>query len=191
MEYGTPVKIPDGRYFLKVSAKGDARVFHQVNNVPVESPLTKETRQVNLKVPSKTLFENIDNELLSQAEVSKLEWFGKDVSADTIRSAYQASLSADGELSASLASIKGKVVTTFFDAQKNPIEEISGACDFLLELAGLWFLKRSFGPIWRVVQVRQRAAPKPKTKGYPVEFQFADEPEAEAEEDDDPTDYLD
>jgi hypothetical protein len=190
MEYGTPVKIPDGRYFLKVSAKGDGRVFHQVNNVQVDGTLTKETRQVNLRVPSKTLFENIDNELLSQAEVSKLEWFGKDVSAETIRSAYQASLSTDGELSASLAAIKGKVVTTFFDVQKNPVEEISGACDFLFELAGLWFLKRSFGPIWRVVQVRQRSAPKPKTKGYPVEFQFADEPEPEAEEDD-PTDYLD
>jgi len=191
MEYGTPVKIPDGRYFLKVSAKGDARVFHQVNNVQVDGTMTKETRQVNLRIPSKTLFENIDNELLSQAEVSKLEWFGKDVSAETIRSAYQASLSIDGELSAALASFKGQVVTTFFDDQKNPIKEISGACDFLFELAGLWFLKRSFGPIWRVVQVRQRPAPKPKTKGYPVEFQFADEPEPEAEEDDDPTDYLD
>ena len=190
MEYGTPVKNPDGRYFLKVSAKGDARVFHQVNNVVVDTPLTKETRQVNLRIPSKTLFESIDNELLSQAEVSKLEWFGKDVSTDTIRSAYQASLSADGELSAALASIKGNVVTTFFDAQKNPIEQISGPCDFLFELAGLWFLKRSFGPIWRVVQVRQRPAPKPKTKGYPVEFQFADEPEPE-DEDDDPADYLD
>jgi hypothetical protein len=190
MEYGTPVKSPDGRYFLKVSAKGGARVFHQVNNVQVDGTMTKETRPVNLKMPSKTLFESIDNELLSQAEVSKLEWFGKDVSAETIRSAYQASLSADGDLSASLASIKGNVVTSFFDAQKNPIEEISGACDFLFELAGLWFLKRSFGPIWRVVQVRQRPAPKPKTKGYPVEFQFADEPEPEAEEDD-PADYLD
>ena len=189
MEYGTPVKIPDGRYFLKVSAKGDARVFHQVNNVQVDGTLTKETRQVNLKMPSKTLFESIDNELLSQAEVSKLEWFGKDVSADTIRSAYQASLSVDGELSASLASIKGNVVTTFFDAQKNPIQQISGPCDFLFELAGLWFLKRSFGPIWRVVQVRQRPAPKPKTTRYPVEFQFSDEPEAD--EEDDPTDYLD
>jgi hypothetical protein len=189
MDYGTPVKIPDGRYFLKVSAKDDARVFHQVNNVSVDTLITKETRQVNLKVPSKTLFESIDNELLSQAEVSKLEWFGKDVSSDTIRAAYQASLSADGELSATLASIKGQVVTTFFDAQKNQINEISGACDFLFELAGLWFLKRSFGPIWRVVQVRQRPIPKPKTKGYPVEFHFADEPEAEDE--DDPVDYLD
>jgi len=190
MEYGTPVKIPDGRYFLKVSAKNDARVFHQLNNIQVDGTLSKETRQVNLRIPSKTLFENIDNELLSQAEVSKLEWFGKDVSTETIRSAYQASLSADGELSATLASIKGQVVTTFFDAQKNPIDQISGPCDFLFELAGLWFLKRSFGPIWRVVQVRQRPAPKPKTKGYPVDFQFSDEPEAEAE-DDDPADYLD
>lgn len=190
MQYGTPVKIPDGRYFLKVSEKGDGRVFHQVNNIHVDGILTKDGRQVNLKVPSKTLFETIDNELLSQAEVSKIEWFGKDISTDTIRNAYQASVSVDGDLSASLASIKGQVVTTFFDAQKNPIDEITGECDFLFELAGLWFLKRSFGPIWRVVQARQRPAPKPKTKGYPVEFQFADEPEPEGEEDD-PTDYLD
>jgi hypothetical protein len=187
MEYGTPVKIPDGRYFLKVTGKGGDRVFHQVNNIPVDGTITKESRQVTLKVPSKTLFEGIDNELLSQAEVSKLEWFGKDISAETIRSAYQASLSVDGELTASLAAIKGQVVATFFDAQKNPIDDISGACDFLFELAGLWFLKRSFGPIWRVVQVRQRAGPKPKK--YPIEFQFTDEPEAE--EEDDPTDYLD
>jgi hypothetical protein len=186
MEYGTPVKIPDGRYFLKVT-KGGERVFHQVNNITINGNITKENRQVTLKVPSKTLFESIDNELTSQAEVSKLEWFGKDVSADTIRSAYQSSLSADGDLTASLATIKSQVVTTFFDSQKNPIEEISGACDFLFELAGLWFLKRSFGPIWRVVQVRQR--PEPKAKKYPSEFQFTDEPDVE--EEDDPSDYLD
>ena len=190
MEYGKPVKIPDGRYFLKVSEKG-TRVFRQVNDIQVDETLTKQTRHVSLKVSSKNLFESIDNELLSQAEVNKLEWFGKDVSNDTIRSAYQTSLSADGELSATLASVKGKAVTTFFDSQKNSIEEISGACDFLLELAGLWFLKRSFGPIWRVVQVRQRTAPKPKTTKYPVEFQFTDEPEQDDECDDDPTDYLD
>jgi hypothetical protein len=57
----------------------------------------------------------------------------------------------------------------------------------MFELSGLWFLKKSFGPIWRVVQVRvrsgvQRAAPT-------REYLFTDEVEAEVE--DDPSDYLD
>lgn len=187
MDYGKPVKIPDGRYFLKVT-NGSDRVFHQVNNISVDVPLRKDqTGSFGFMVPSKTLFENIDNELLSQAEVKKQEWFGKDVSAETIKNAFQASLNSGGELSASFATVKGKVVTTFFDAQKASIDEISGQCDFLFELAGLWFLKRSFGPIWKIVQVRQRPGAKPKTM-YPQDFRFADDPE---EEDDDPTDYLD
>ena len=56
-----------------------------------------------------------------------------------------------------------------------------------LELAGMWFLKKSFGPIWRVVQVRVRAAPK--APEIPKEYLFSDEPEEP--EDEDPADYLD
>ena len=186
MDYGKPVKIPDGRYFLKVTNNGN-RVFHQVNNIAVDVPLRKDqVGSFGFTVPSKTLFENIDNELLSQAEVKKQEWFGKEISPETIKNAFQASLNSGGELSASFATVKGQVVTTFFDSQKNSIDEISGQCDFLFELAGLWFLKRSFGPIWKIVQIRQRPGAKPKT--YPVEFKFTDDPE---EDDDDPTDYLD
>jgi hypothetical protein len=186
MDYGKPVKIPDGRYFLKVTNGGD-RVFHQVNNISVDVPLRKDmTGTFGFTVPSKTLFEDIDNELLSQAEVKKQEWFGKEISAETIKNAYQASLNSSGELSASFATVKGSVATTFFDSSKNPIDEISGNCDFLFELAGLWFLKRSFGPIWKIVQIRQRPGPKPKT--YPSDFRFTDDPE---DEDEDPNDYLD
>ena len=32
MEYSQPIKIPDGRYYLKVS-KGGERVFYQLNKV--------------------------------------------------------------------------------------------------------------------------------------------------------------
>jgi len=186
MEYAKPVKIPDGRYFLKLSKDG-GRIFHQVNNVMIPETVTKDTRQLQLTMPSKTLFESIDNELVGQAEVQKLEWFGKELSDETIRSAYQTSLSPDSILSVSLATVKGATVSTFYDVDKKLIDEVSGNCDILIELAGLWFLKRSFGPIWRLVQIRQRPAQKSKVSKYPVDFQFVEEPE----EEEDPTDYLD
>ena len=190
MDYSKPVKIPDGRYFLKVTQKGE-RVFHQVNNVNVPDGMKRDVKTTTLVPSVKNLFDDIDNEFVSQAEVQKLEWFGKEISNETIRSAYQQSLTPDGSLSLSLATVKGEVVTTLYNAQKELVEEIpaGSTCDVLLELAGLWFLKRSFGPIWRLVQARVRPGPRPKVHAYPTELKIqTDEPEEEVE---DPTDYLD
>ncbi len=192
MDYSKPVKIPDGRYFLKVSQKGE-RIFHQVNNVTVQENLSREVKTVTLVPSAKNLFESIDNEFVSQAEVQKLEWFGKEISSETIRSAYQQSLSPDGSISLSLATIKGDVMTTLYTAQKELTETIpaGSSCDVLLELAGLWFLKRSFGPIWRLVQARVRPGPRTKAPVYPTELKIQpDDPESE-EVEEDPTDYLD
>jgi hypothetical protein len=97
----------------------------------------------------------------------------------------------DGVLGASLATVKGQVATLAFDTRKNPVElqdiQPETSCDVVLELSGLWFLKKSFGPIWRILQVRVRAPPK--TPELPKEYLFSDEPVDQ--EDDDPADYLD
>ena len=81
--------------------------------------------------------------------------------------------------------------TVAFDTRKNSVDlqdiKEGTKVDALIELSGLWFLKKSFGPIWRILQVRVRAAPK--APEIPKEYLFADEvEEAEA---DDPADYLD
>jgi hypothetical protein len=181
MEYGKPQKLPDGRYFLKING---AR--HQVNGAILQDPLS--SKSVNIQISDSKLFSTLDSELLNQARESRVEWFGKELSDETISNAFQESLT-DGVLSASMAVVKGQVVTTAFDTQKNPIElqEVASGskCDLLLELSGLWFLKKSFGPVWRVVQVRVRGgAQKPS---FPKEYLFTDE----VEDDDDPADYLD
>jgi hypothetical protein len=62
------------------------------------------------------------------------------------------------------------------------------ARDLLVELAGLWFLKKSFGAVWRVVQARVRAAPK--ARSFPTQYMFEDEVE-DAPAEDDPADYID
>ena len=185
MEYASPQKLPDGRYFLKMSTGGSA-VRHQVNGLVLQDSL--DGRHPNFKVEDENIFQTIDQEILTRAKDSKQEWFGKELSDETITNAFQESVT-DGVLGASLASVKGQVTTTAFDTQKTAIElqdvKSESKCDVMLELAGLWFLKKSFGPIWRVLQVRVRggAVPLPP-KGY----MFTDEPEDDEE---DPADFLD
>ena len=181
MEYGKPQKLPDGRYFLKISG-----AQHQVNGVVLQDPLV--AKSINLKLADQTLFDGIDTEILTKAKELKQEWFGKELSDETITNAYQESVT-DGVLGASLATVKGSVVTLAFDRQKNPIDlqEIKkdAQCDFVIELSGLWFLKKSFGPIWRVVQVRARTGPA--APEFPKDYLFTDDPA----EEEDPADYVD
>jgi Family of unknown function (DUF5871) len=181
MEYGAPQKLPDGRYFLRISG-----AQHQVNGLVLQDSL--ESKTVNFKVPEDLeLFKKIDEELLTQAKASKVAWFGKELSDETITNAFQESVT-DGVLGASLATVKGQVTTTVFDTQKNTVErqdvKVDAKCDVVFELAGLWFLKKSFGPIWRVLQVRVRSGTKAPV---PKDYMFTDSPEDE----EDPADFLD
>jgi Family of unknown function (DUF5871) len=183
MEYATPQKLPDGRYFLKISGQRK-----QLNNVTLQDDLT--TKNLNLKIQDDQVdfFKGIDEEILAQAKKSKTDWFGKELSDETIENAYQESIT-DGLVGASLATVKGEFITLAFDRQRNAIELASvkkdTQCDVVLELSGLWFLKKSFGPIWRVLQVRVRGAPK--APEFAKEYLFEDDPA----EEDDPADYLD
>ena len=179
MKYGTPSKLPDGRYFLKVTDDSDGRVFHQVNSVQYTPG---ENYQVNLKVTDVDFFSALDEQILAQAKESKQSWFGKEVSDETVLSAYQKSVNPDGVLEATLATVKGEVVTTAYDSQKNTIELPTAAqkVDLWLELTGLVFSKRSFEPVWKVIQVRTKTT----ANKFPREYMFKDDPE------DDPMDLL-
>ena len=183
MEYGSPQKLPNGRYFLKIGP-----VRHQVNGLILQDSL--DTKTVTFQVKDSSLFTGIDAEILSKAKECKAEWFRKEnLSDEFICSAYQESVT-DGILDASLMTVKGQVRTIAFDSQKNPVElqavSSGSTCDAMLELSGIWFLKKSFGPIWRIVQVRTRAVVKEPARTY----LFTDDP-VEEQETDDPSDYID
>jgi predicted RNA-binding protein with PUA domain len=149
-----------------------------VNNVK----LATEGNQVTITVPSDvTLFSDIDEQIITQAKESKVLWFGKEIADETVVAAYQKSLNPEHELSASLVTIKGEVVTVFYDTQKARVDLIqSGSVDVLLELSGLVFTKRAFEPVWKVVQGRVKAPQKPK---FPREYLFKDDPAEEEEPD--------
>ena len=186
MEFGAPVKLPDGRRFLKISG-----CMIQLNGVTVQEGLSAANPTIAVPEGLHPKISALDEEVLTKAKADKMAWFGADLKDETIQGAFQSSLT-DGTLSASLARVKGAVVTKAFDSQKNAIElEAVGEgaqCDLLVELAGLWFLKKSFGAVWRVIQARVRAAPKGPS--FPTQYMFEDEVEEEAAEDD-PADYID
>lgn len=174
MLFGAPTKLQDGRYFLKITSDNGSRVIHQVNGVTMSG-------QVTLNVPGhKDFFSGIDEEILTQAKASKVEWFGKEISDETVTSAYQKSVNPEGELSASFATIKGQIVTTAYDTQKNSIDvstiDATTTVDVFLELVGLVFTKRAFEPVWKLIQVRVKGQPKSR---FPREYMFADDEEEE------------
>lgn len=186
MEFGVPQKLPDGRRFLKVSG-----CVIQLNGAKIQEGLA--APNITLDVPE-SLHEKIsaiDEAVVAKAKEAKLEWFGADLKDETIQGAYQTSLT-DGSISAGLAKVRGEVVTKVFDSKKQEVELASVGentqCDVIVELAGLWFLKKSFGAVWRIVQARVRAAPAPPA--FPTQYMFEDEIVDEQAEDD-PKDYID
>ena len=53
-------------------------------------------------------------------------------------------------------------------------------CDVMLEFTGISFTKKTFSPVWRIIQSRLKVAPKKK---YHEEYLFQDEPVELSDED--------
>ena len=196
MNYGTPKKLPDGRYYLKVSPSSDVqgRVMVQLNKVKL---LTKfdESDEVTIELSQASVdrISSIDAENLGAAKQNSEVWFGKLMAEQTLDAAYTKSVQAGGRLNVPKATVKGSVVTKVYShdrtVSESSILEADTVCDVILEFSGIWFMKKTFGAIWRIAQVRMLSPPK---KVYPDEYLFQDADEAEAggdaEENDD--DYI-
>jgi hypothetical protein len=177
MEYGNIIKVPDGRYYLKISG-GKTRV--QLSRLNV-SDFTQ--KPIVLKLTPKQIesIKALEEQIMKQASLSSKEWFGREISDPTLIKAFQSSISPDGTMDVSLLTSGGRVRTTFWDnaKQAKDIGSEWNTVDLILELTGVWFLKKSYGPIFKVLQV------KDSSRLPQHEYLFEDY------EDDDPTDYID
>lgn len=189
MLYGTPKKIPDGRYYLKCTGEdGTSRVMVQLNNVVMSS---SEDSSVLLELPNTSKIDSVDAENLEAAKANSTEWFGKELNEKTLETAYQSSLK-NNTMNINKATVSGQVVTKFYNHDKTLIEDLTileGSevrCDVMLEFSGLWFMKKTYGPIWRLAQVKLKAPPK---KVYPEECLFEDQEDVETPEEQD-GDYI-
>ena len=180
--YGTPKKLQDGRYYVKVSKEpSDSRVMIQLNKVKIltqfdaSDDVTLELNQAALEKIS-----GVDSNNIAAAKLNCQSWFGKVLADQTLETAYNKSIQ-----DASMNTTKAKGLKIFAH-DKTAVEagevQTGVTCDIILEFAGIWFLKKTFGPVWRLAQVRLLAPPK---KLYLDEYLFQDDEVVDADEDDD------
>jgi hypothetical protein len=177
MEFSAPVKVPDGRYYLKVTK--DNRIL--LNNVKADSFVSKPV-SISLEEPQAQKVKDMEDVIMTKAKENAVEWFGRDVHVATIQKAFQSSVSLDNKFEVSLSTKKGEVTTAFWGPGKTLMAidaDWSGGSDIIVELSGVWFLKKSFGPIFKILQVKSAVNKRQ------VEYLFPEEPVEDDE------DYLD
>ena len=170
MLYNAPAKGEDGLYFVKVLNDTKRKCFVQLNGVKITDvsgdivmDLTSDSNTAKIQA--------IDEQNLAAAVENAETWFGKKLSDKVVEGAYTASV-ADGQVTGERI-----YVTKVFNAEQGEVDfetvQPGKTCDVILEFAGLWFAKKSFGSSWNVVQVRVH--PDPILDTYPEECAFVDD----------------
>lgn len=191
MIFGKPKKLPDGRYYLKVTKDDESRVMYQLNKTKLVTKFDdSENVTLELTESAASTVSKVDDEILAAAKENCLDWFGKNLAEKTLDTAFSKSVK-DNVMNVGKATVKGQVLTKVFNSVTKEAVETSAlqsdtVCDVMLEFSGVWFMKKTFGPIWRIAQARILAPPK---KLYPDEYLFQDSEEAEEQSEED-TDYI-
>ena len=161
LNFNQPKKTPDGRYYVKVSSE----VLVQLDSVTLLSPFA-EGDSVTLGLNEKSLEElrKYDACVLQAAREKSTLWFQREVQEKTLDTAYTRSFK-DTTMNASKVLKSGKLMTTAYDHKHEKMDPNSltenTQCDVILEFSGVWFAKKTFGPSWRVVQVRTKPPRRP------------------------------
>jgi hypothetical protein len=170
MLYNAPAKGDDGLYFVKALNDTKRKCLVQLNGVKVidvsgDMVLDLATENNLNKIGA------IDTLNLEAAQKNCETWFGKQLTEKVIQGAYTPSV-ADGQITGECIE-----VTKVFNTQQEQVDleiiQPGKVCDVILEFAGLWFAKKSFGSSWNIVQVRVH--PDPILDTYPEEYAFVDE----------------
>lgn len=157
MQYTVPEKLSDGRYYVKLSEPYTVTL----TNVT----LGESSGEMIVRGSSVSKISDVDHQLIEDAAKNSEVWFNKIVSKDTICTYFQSALEDQETLTVSPnTNNRGKVNIGFFGENKEPLStppEPGTVCNVLVQLDGLWFLRRSFGPVWKIVQVRVKKQVQP------------------------------
>lgn len=163
--YEDPVKLQDGRYFVKASTNGSP-VFVTVNNAKANTPTPWNPDSdilLSLSSADVNTVKRWDSVFVKDATENSAKWFQREIGEDVISSYYQSALDESTvEVQADLDK-KGRVNVSFFDHANNIVDQFdsSNPCRMLLKFDGLWFLRKTFGPVWKVVQCKMRKVSEP------------------------------
>ena len=167
MLYNAPAKGEDGLYFVKALNDSKRKCLVQLNGVRI----LDSSGDIAINLESEVniaKIQAIDTENLSAAVENAETWFGKKLSEKVVEGAYTSSI-ADGQLTGERIEVM-KVFNVEQGEEDFENVNTEKSCDVILEFAGLWFAKKSFGSSWNVVQVRLR--PDPILDTYPDGYAF-------------------
>lgn len=167
MLYNAPAKGEDGLYFVKALSDSKRKCLVQLNGVKIVDVSGDIVMDLDSEVNTAKI-QAIDTDNLSAAVENAETWFGKKLSEKVVEGAYTSSI-ADGQITGE----RIEVTKVFKSDQKEAefdIIQSDKTCDVILEFAGLWFAKKSFGSSWNVVQVRVH--PDPILDTYPDGYAF-------------------
>lgn len=170
MKYNSPIKGDDGLYFVKALSDDKRKCLVQLNKVKISDVSGEIVMDAVSELNTKKI-ENIDIQNVEAAIENCESWFGKKLSDNIVKGAYTSNLK-DGQVTCDRIE-----VTKVFNAQQEVVDfdlvQPGKVCDVIVEFAGLWFAKKTFGTTWNLVQVRVH--PDPVLDIYPDEYAFVDE----------------
>jgi hypothetical protein len=170
MLYNAPAKGDDGLYFVKALNDSKRKCLVQLNNVKIVDVSGDIVMDLGSEANISKIQE-IDAQNLSAAVENAETWFGKKLSDKVVEGAYTSSV-ADNQITGERIE-----VTKVFNSDQEMVDfdviQPEKTCDVILEFAGLWFAKKSFGSSWNVVQVRVH--PDPILDTYPEGYAFVDD----------------
>lgn len=157
MQYSAPERLSDGRYFVKASPESPHYVT--LNNVSLgevsgETVITGDLSRIKA----------IDESVITDAVTNSVSWFSKEIPRELISNYYQSSIEDTTLQVVPSTNAKGRVNVAFFGENREPLTEVpqpGTICNLLVQFEGLWFLKRSFGPVWKLIQGRVKKQMKP------------------------------
>ena len=124
-------------------------------------------------------FDDLQETNVTNAVVNSEEWFGRNLSEQTLRRAYsrESAISAERLETTKVFNSKKEIVD--YDTLKEDMN-----CSVVIEFSGLWFAKKAFGPTYNIVQVRLHPEPDPEPEpekdennfdeSYPEDYMFED-----------------
>ena len=172
--FSLPKKTQDGRYYVKPLEQKTV----QLNNVSVVSS-SQDGVTLSLSEASQGLVSDVDALILNSAKENCESWFSRVVAEKTLEAAYSKSFSDGGVMNVTKPTYHRVYRSKELVSDGELVEGV--VCDVVLELSGVSFTKKTFNPIWKLVQTRLKVVIVPKKK-YHEDYLFQDEEHVAVEE---------
>jgi hypothetical protein len=171
--FSQPKKTQDGRYYVKpVESK-----LVQLNGVKIVS-ISQDNVTLSLNQENQSIISAIDASNIESAKANCESWFSRVIQEKTIEAAYVKSFTDDGVMNVNKPSFH-RVYRAKELVEDQPAD--GEVCDVVIDFSGISFSKKTFTPVWKIVQTRLKV---PLQKKYPEEYLFQDEELVEVSDED-------